>query len=56
MFEMLQFTTKHLPFMLERLHAVFLALDRLDSNTRWIPLPGVIHEDRLKDAWKSAAL
>ena len=56
MFEMLHCNTKHLPFMLERLHAIFLALDRLDTHTRWIPLPGVIHADRLKDAWKKDAL
>ena len=54
MFEMLRFNTKHLPFMLERLYGVFLALERLEGRTKWIPLPGIIHEDRLKDAWKGA--
>lgn len=54
LFEMLQFDTKHLPFMLERLHAVFLALQREDGLlAKWIPIPGIVHQDRLKDAWKS---
>jgi len=53
MFEMIHFNTKHMPFMLERLHAVFLALDALEG-TKWIPLPGVIHQDRLKDDWRGA--
>jgi hypothetical protein len=53
LFEMLHFDTKHLPFMLERMHGVFLALQRLDGVTgEWLPLPGVVHEDRLKDAWQ----
>jgi len=54
MFEMLEFSTTHLPFMIERLHGVFLAMDKLDMGTVWIPLPGIIHQDRLKDAWKGA--
>lgn len=53
MFELLHFETRHLPFMIERIHAVFLALHRLDGGTGdWLPLPGVIHEDRLKDSWE----
>ncbi len=45
--------TTHMPFMLERLHGIFLALQRLDGNPAiWLPLPGVIHKDSLKDAWK----
>jgi hypothetical protein len=55
LFEMLHFETKHLPYMVERLHGVFLALDKLDGTT-WISLPGVIHQDRLKDRWQTAAL
>ena len=55
LFEMLGCETKHLPYMIERLHGVFLALDKLDG-TPWIPLPGVIHQDRLKDGWQTAAL
>jgi hypothetical protein len=55
LFEMLRCETKHLPYMIERLHGVFLALDHLEG-TRWIPLPGVIHQDRLKDGWQTAAL
>ena len=53
LFEMLRCETKHLPYMIERLHGVFLALDHLEG-TRWIPLPGVIHQDRLKDGWQTA--
>lgn len=53
LFELLRFDTCHLPFMLERVHAVFLALQRIDGVTgEWLPLPGVVHEDRLKDAWQ----
>jgi hypothetical protein len=53
LFDMLGFDTRHLPFMLERVHGVFLALQRQDGATgEWLPLPGVIHEDRLKDAWQ----
>jgi hypothetical protein len=53
LFEMIGFDTRHLPFMLERMHGVFLALQRLDGATgEWLPLPGVVHEDRLKDAWQ----
>jgi hypothetical protein len=53
LFELIGFDTKHLPFMIERLHGVFLALQRLDGAvSRWIPLPGITHLDRLKDSWK----
>jgi hypothetical protein len=53
LFEMLGFDTRHLPFMLERMHAVFLALQRLDGATGdWLPLPGVVHKDNLKDHWQ----
>ena len=53
LFELIGFDTKHLPFMIERLHGVFLALQRLDGEvSRWIPLPGITHLDRLKDSWK----
>lgn len=56
-FELLQFDTKHLPYHIERLHGVFLALQREEGNpARWIPLPGVIHQDRLKDNWQTPAL
>ena len=55
LFEMLNCETKHLPYMIERLHGVFLALQKLDGNPRiWIPIPGIIHQDRLKDGWKTA--
>lgn len=53
LFEMLAFSTEHLPFMLERLYGVFLALER-ENGLNWRPIPGIIHVDRLKDAWRSA--
>lgn len=53
LFEMLGFSTEHLPFMLERLYGVFLALQRKDG-LKWLPIPGIIHVDRLKDEWRSA--
>ena len=57
LFEFLNFDTRHLPYQIERLHGIFLALQREDGNpARWIPLPGVIHQDRLKDTWQSTAL
>lgn len=53
LFEFLQFDTRHLPYFIERLHGVFLALQRVDGcPAKWIPLPGVIHQDRLKDCWQ----
>ena len=56
LFHMLGFDTRHLPFMLERVHGVFLALQRQDGTTgEWLSLPGVIHEDRLKDKWQKAS-
>ena len=57
MFEMLNYDTRHLPYQIERLHGIFLALQKEDGNpARWIPLPGVIHQDRLKDNWQTPAL
>lgn len=59
LFDMLHCETRHLPYMIERLHGVFLALEQLDgSPQKWIPIPGIIHQDRLKDSWQtpSAAL
>jgi len=53
LFEMVGFSTEFLPFMLERLHGVFLALQRIDG-LNWQPIPGIIHVDRLKDEWRSA--
>ena len=54
LFEFIGFDTKHLPYVIERLHGVFLALQREDGcPAKWIPLPGVIHQDRLKDAWQT---
>ena len=56
MFEFLQFDTRHLPYHIECLHGVFLALQKEDGlPAKWIPLPGVIHQDRLKDGWQAAA-
>jgi hypothetical protein len=56
LFELLDQNQRHLPFMLERLHALFLGLERADGRvTRWIPLPGVLHHDHFKDNWRAAA-
>ena len=53
LFEMLGYDTKHLPFMIERMHGVGLALQKRDGFThRWVSLPGITHVDRLKDSWK----
>jgi hypothetical protein len=53
LFHFLNCDTRHFPFMMERLHGVFLALQRVDGATgEWLSLPGVVHEDRLKDAWE----
>ena len=53
LFEMIGFDTRHLPFMIERLHGVFLLLQKYEGSvSRWIPLPGITHVDRLKDSWK----
>jgi len=53
LFEMIGYDTKHLPFMIERLHGLFLLLQTCDGSiSRWIPLPGITHLDRLKDSWK----
>jgi hypothetical protein len=56
LFGFIHYDTRHLPFMLERMHGVFLALQKLDGETgEWLPLPGIIHEDRLKDSWRGAS-
>lgn len=53
LFEILAYDTAHLPFMLERMHGVFLTLRRIDGVTGdWLPLPGIVHEDALKDSWE----
>jgi len=53
LFEMLNFSTEYLPFMLERLYGVFLALEK-KNGLKWLSIPGIIHVDALKDAWRSA--
>jgi hypothetical protein len=58
LFERVGFQPVYMPFMLERMHALFLGLDRADGRvTNWIDLSGsVLHHDSLKDlAWKDAA-
>ena len=53
LFEFIGFDTRHLPYHIERLHGIFLALQRVDGcPAKWIPLPGVIHQERLKDSWQ----
>jgi len=56
-FEMLGCKTEHLPFQIERLHGVFLALQREDGTpAKWFTdIPGIVHLDRLKDNWQSAS-
>jgi hypothetical protein len=56
LFELLQFDTKHMPFMIERMHGICLLLHKLDGVLRtWLPMPGVVHLDCLKDDWKPLA-
>jgi hypothetical protein len=57
LFEMLGHQTRHLPYFIERLHGVFLALCREDGiSPTWMTVPGIIHQERLKDDWQSRAL
>jgi hypothetical protein len=51
-FEMLGCETKHLPYHLERCHGIFLMLEQLQGNIEFIKMPGVIHNDNLKDGWQ----
>jgi hypothetical protein len=53
LFEMIGFSTEYLPFMLERLYGEFLALQK-KNGLKWRAIPGIIHVDRLKDAWRGA--
>ena len=53
LFEIIGFSTEYLPFMLERLYGVFLALQK-KNGLKWKPIPGIIHVDRLKDEWRGA--
>jgi hypothetical protein len=57
LFEALACNTEHLPFQIERLHGVFLALHREDRTpARWFTdIPGIVHLDRLKDDWRGGA-
>jgi hypothetical protein len=56
LFDMLGRDTRHLPYFIERLHGVFLALCREDGiSPTWLTVPGIIHQERLKDDWQSAA-
>ena len=51
LFELIGYDTQHLPFMIERLHGIFLTFQKREG-LRWISLPGITHVDRLKDSWK----
>lgn len=54
LFDLLDQNPRHLPYMLERMHGLFLGLEKADGRvTRWIPLPGVLHHDHFKDAWRA---
>ena len=53
-FEMLRYSTEHLPYHIERSHGIFLLLQKLDGHlTNWIELPGIDHRPDLKDPWQS---
>jgi hypothetical protein len=54
LFEAIGFDTTHLPFMIERLHGIFLTLQRLEGRVKQMSLPGVTHVDALKDHWRGA--
>jgi len=54
LFELIGFDTTHLPFMVERLHGIFLTLQTLDGRVKRLSLPGVTHVDALKDHWRGA--
>lgn len=50
LFEMMNFSTEHLPYHLERLHGVFLLLRRLDGVLPiWMEMPGIAHNANLKE-------
>ena len=51
LFELIGYDTTHLPFMIERLHAVCLVLQQREGM-KSLSLPGITHADRLKDSWK----
>jgi hypothetical protein len=53
LFGMLGFDTHHMPYHLERLHGIFLALQTMDGHIdMWIRLPGLEHRNDLKDPWQ----
>lgn len=52
-FELLGCEIKHLPYHLERCHGIFLLLEHLQGNVEFIKMPGVIHNDSLKDGWQN---
>ncbi len=57
LFEMIGFQTRRMPYMLERMYALFLGLEKADGRvTNWIELSGsILHHDSLKDlGWKDA--
>jgi hypothetical protein len=55
LFELLGLNTKHLPYFIERLHGIFLALCREDGiSPTWMTVPGIIHQERLKDDWQNS--
>lgn len=52
-FEMVNFNTHHLPYLLERSHGIFLTLQTMDGHLdTWIRLPGLEHNETLKDPWQ----
>ena len=54
LFEMLACGTKHLPYHLERLHGIFLILQKLEGHLpHWVHLEDIQHNDSLKDDWQT---
>ena len=53
LFEMLNCETIHLPYHLERLHGIFLLCQKFEGHLpHWIQMPGIIHNETLKDSWQ----
>ena len=52
-FELLNFSTRHLPYHIERCHGLFLLFQKLEGHLPiWIRLPGIEHRGDLKDPWQ----
>jgi hypothetical protein len=57
LFEMMGYSTDHLPYHLERLHGIFLLLKRLDGALPiWKEMPGISHNANLKEVCAAARI